>query len=90
VKRNPRSLAAIAALVLALRLVDLFWQIVPAFGPSSFLGHWLDVAATAIAMCGLGGVWLATFLWQLQRWPLLPLHDPVLAQVTPHGSSELA
>ena len=25
---------------------------------------------------GVGGIWLAYFLWQLQRRPLVPLHDP--------------
>ena len=24
---------------------------------------------------GIGGIWLAHFLWQLERYPLLPLHD---------------
>ena len=24
---------------------------------------------------GIGGIWLARFLWQLERYPLLPLHD---------------
>jgi hypothetical protein len=24
---------------------------------------------------GIGGIWLAHFLWQLERYPLLPPHD---------------
>jgi hypothetical protein len=24
---------------------------------------------------GVGGPWLAYFLWQLRRYPVLPLHD---------------
>jgi hypothetical protein len=37
------------------------------------------------ALVGVGGVWLATFLWQLQRRPLLPIHDPYLPEVAQHG-----
>jgi hypothetical protein len=25
---------------------------------------------------GFGGIWFAYFTWQLQRMPILPLHDP--------------
>ena len=28
-----------------------------------------------LAPVGIGGIWLACFLWQLQRQPLLALHD---------------
>jgi hypothetical protein len=41
--------------------------------------HWLDAAA----LVGLVGVWLAFFLWQLQRRPLTPPPDP-LVQEEPH------
>ncbi len=39
--------------------------------PTARLRYWMDF----LAPLGLGGVWLAYFLWQLQRQPLLPLHD---------------
>jgi len=68
-----------------MHFIDLFWQIVPAFPPSGLLAHGLDLAAAVVAMVGLGGVWVAVFLWQLKRMPLVPVHDPVLTEVMHHG-----
>lgn len=73
-KQNPRRLIIVALLMLFMRLVDLFWMITPAFSPGKFALHWMDVAA----VLGVGGVWLATFLWQFQGRPILPLRDPAL------------
>ncbi len=76
IKRNPRSLASVAIFVLLMRFVDLFWQIVPAFGPVDLLSHWLDMITAVVAVLGVGGIWVAVFCWQLKQMPLLPLHDP--------------
>lgn len=73
-KRNPRRLFVVAALLLFMRLVGDYWMIMPAFSPGTFTLHWIDIAAVV----GVGGVWLAAFLWNLQGRPLLPLHDPAL------------
>jgi hypothetical protein len=73
-KQNPRRLIIVALLMLFMRLVDLFWMIAPAFSPGQFALHWMDVAA----VLGVGGVWLAAFVWQFQGRPILPLRDPHL------------
>ena len=73
-KQNPRRLVIVALLMLFMRLVDLFWMIAPAYSPGKFALHWMDVAA----VLGVGGVWLAAFLWQFQGRPILPLRDPAL------------
>jgi hypothetical protein len=83
VKRNARLLAGIAGGILLMRFVDLFWLIVPAFHPTGFTLHWMDVAAPI----GLGGIWLAIFMWQLGGRPLLPLSDPALKEALEHGRS---
>jgi hypothetical protein len=62
----------IAAGILGMRLLDLFWLTAPAFHPARLAVHWLDLAVPI----GLGGVWLAAFLFHLKRRPLLALHDP--------------
>jgi hypothetical protein len=76
IKRNPRTLARLAALVLVMRVVDLFWLTAPEFPPAGFHFHWMDIAAPV----GVGGLWLAAFAWQLKTWPLLPVGDPNLAE----------
>jgi hypothetical protein len=71
VKRNPRILAWVAVVVVAVRFVDLFWLVVPAFEPAGLTAHWMDAAAFA----GIGGLWLALFIWELGRRPLLAHND---------------
>jgi hypothetical protein len=73
-KRNRRTLMAIAGLLVAVRLIDVFWLVEPPFEPGGPLVSWLD----AFAVIGLGGVWLAVFSWQLATRPLLPPNDPRL------------
>ena len=73
-KRDARRLATVALIVLAGRLLDLFWLLKPAFSPAHFAIHWMDVAA----VIGVGGLWLSMFVWRLRDQPLLPLRDPQL------------
>jgi hypothetical protein len=85
VKRRTRSLLIVALLVLMMRLVDMYWMVLPAFGGGNVRLSWLDVALPF----GLGGIWFAYFLRQLQRMPILPVHDPrmeeIVAQAVEHG-----
>jgi hypothetical protein len=64
VKRRTRLLAGIAAGMIVMRFVDLYWNVQPAHWHYVHV-HWLD-AATVV---GVGGVWLAVFIWQLGRGP---------------------
>lgn len=72
VKRRRQVLARVAVAVIVLRLVDMFWLITPAFHPGNLTIHWMDL----LAPIGLGGLWLASFLANLKRATILPLHDP--------------
>lgn len=76
-KRQMRTLASIAAWILFMRVVDLFWLITPSEERATLGLHLTDLAAPV----GIGGIWVAVFLWQLGRRPLLPLHDPRLEEV---------
>lgn len=80
-KRRAESLAMVAGGILVMRLVDLFWLVVPAFHPTGFAIHWMD----ALAVIGMGGVWLGAFFWYLKGKSLLPLHDPRYAGVPEHA-----
>jgi hypothetical protein len=64
-------LAGLSIAILVLRVVDLIWLVEPAFSPELTV-HWMDLAAPI----GIGGIWIAAFVWQLKAQPLLPLNDP--------------
>jgi hypothetical protein len=78
VKRRTRSLLIVTLLVLMMRLVDMFWMVLPAFGGGSIRLSWMNVALPL----GFGAIWFAYFLWQLQQMPLLPVHDPRMQAIT--------
>jgi hypothetical protein len=72
VKRDPPSLAMTAGLILFMQLVFNYYQVMPAFWSAGQMAeHWMDF----LTPLGLGGIWLAYFLWQLKRRPVLPRHD---------------
>ena len=82
-KRRIDALARVAIIILAMRLVDLFWVIKPTFHPGRFTLHWLDIAAPI----GIGGIWVAFFVRQLKGRSLLPENDPRMKRAFAHAES---
>ncbi len=70
-KRSARALIAVGSMLFVARFIDMFWLVTPAFAPAHLAFNWLDVALPI----GLGGLWMAVFIRQLKRHPMLPLHD---------------
>ena len=81
VKRKMKVLAGVGAGLVVMTWVDLYWFIVPSFYPLAPHISWMDIVATI----GIGGVWLAMFVGQLKKKPLLPLRDPRFEGVVQHG-----
>jgi hypothetical protein len=79
-KRRPQRLAAVAGWMLAMRWLDLVWQVEPAFSPERFTFHWLYLAAPL----AVGGLWVAAWAAELKKRPLLPLRDPWLPEALAH------
>jgi len=80
-KRNFKLLASIAVFILSMRFVDLYWLITPSFRKTGFGLSFLDFTIPI----GLSGLWLAYFLTQLEKRPLMPLNAPHLDEVLEHG-----
>ncbi len=80
-KRNFKLLASVSVFVLVMRLVDLYWVTAPDALKGPFSLSWMDIAAPA----ALIGLWLAYFLHQLAKRPLLPVNDPHLEEALEHG-----
>ena len=74
--KRHRMLGAVALMMLGIRLVELFWQVEPAFDEHHPAFYWLYLAAPL----GIGGIWLWFFLRQLKARPLLPINDPYLPE----------
>jgi hypothetical protein len=70
-KRDIRRLAWLAAWLMLMRYLDLFWIIEPNF--SNTLRF---TVADVIVPVAIGGIWLAYFFRNLATLPLLPAYDP--------------
>jgi hypothetical protein len=81
IKRRKRILATLAAGLIVMSIVDIYWLTVPAFEPKGPEFHLTDYGT----LIGIGGLWMWLFLSQLRKRPLLPLHDPRLEEVVHHG-----
>jgi hypothetical protein len=81
IKRNAALVSKVAALVLVMRLVDVYWLSAPAFahGGEPHV-HWLDIALPI----SFALVWLTYFVYQLRGRALLPLHDPEFREALKH------
>jgi hypothetical protein len=73
-KQNARILARLAAALLVLRFLDVYWQIAPAFQEGEFAPHWLDL----VVPLTLAALWLGLFVRNLHGRPLVSLQDAKL------------
>lgn len=80
IKQKAPVLVKVAAAMIVMRLIDLFWIVAPNFHAEKFSMHWMDV----LAPIGIGGLWIAVFAWQLKSRALLPVNDPRLAAAFHH------
>jgi len=81
-KNSPQRLGRLALLILIMRVVDVIWLIEPSFNREHFHLSWMDI----VAPIAVGGLWIATFAWQLQKRSLVPINDPQLEQaLTAHA-----
>ena len=80
-KRNFKMLAGIAIFIQCMRVVDTYWLVTPDSAKGPLAVSWVDFAV----LLGLGGIWLAYFLTQLEKRPLMPLNDIALVEALEHG-----
>ncbi|MEO0249742.1 MAG: hypothetical protein ABIN58_09470, partial [candidate division WOR-3 bacterium] len=80
-KRTPLLLGLVAALILLMRVVDTFWQIIPSFHRQGAPLLLTDFAALFF----IGGLWLVLYVRHLKQRSLLPLHEPRLQEAYEHG-----
>jgi hypothetical protein len=72
VKKNPTRLRTLAVWIIIMKILDVFWIVEPAFRQRGLEVYWTDL----VALIGVGGIWLAVFVWNLKSQPLLPARDP--------------
>ena len=85
-KRAGTRLIGLALLLMFMRLLDIYWYVVPNFAREQ--GHFYLSIWYIVVPIGVGGLWLAFFFYNLQQRPLLPAYEnqiPLLLHQRGHG-----
>ena len=82
IKDRPRTIAIVTVIILVMRFVDIYWLVVPAHHPDHFYFSWI----TLFAFLGIGGLWLAAFLWQLKGQSIIPIHETWVDEAIREGA----
>ena len=80
-KKDFKTIRAVAILIIVARVVGVFWETVPEFFPEHLHVSWMDFTAPI----GLGGIFIALFLTNLMKRPLIPPNNPKLEEALAHG-----
>jgi hypothetical protein len=67
VKQHLPTLAKVAGLILFMQLVHYYYLVMPSFLGTNLTQHWMDF----LTPFAVGGLWLAYFLREVKRYPLL-------------------
>jgi hypothetical protein len=81
-KKRPERLMRVALFIFVLRILEVYWYIIPFFHTrhTPMITLW-DV----IAFVGLGGIFFAVFGSQIRQAPLLPNYDQRLKEMAKHA-----
>jgi hypothetical protein len=83
-KKNPRTIMAIAIFLIGIHMVDVISLIEANFADVKnvqFTGSWLDL----VGLAGFGGLFLALYFRNLPQAALMPLGAPDLKKALSHG-----
>lgn len=81
IKKDFKKLRMVAILIIVARCVGVFWETVPEFFPGHLHVSWMDFTAPI----GLGGVFIAMFVTNLMKRPLVAPNEPKLEEALAHG-----
>jgi hypothetical protein len=80
-KRAGKRLIKLAVLILFMRMVDIYWYVVPNFHDAKLFSIWYLAAPI-----GIGGLWVTLFFINFRKRPLLPFYEPQVPSLLHQGS----
>jgi hypothetical protein len=75
-KRDPKRLARVAAWILCVHYVDIYWLAMPTLYPEGATFHWTQLTA----FFSLGALAVAFAVWRLRGVLPVPMRDPYLPE----------
>jgi len=83
-KRDGHKMIGLAVLLMFMRLVDIYWYVVPNFAHAR--GHFYFSPWYLVAPIAVGGLWLGFFFYNLRQRPILPMYEPQMPSLLDQGS----
>ena len=83
-KRDGHKMIGLAVLLMFMRLVDIYWYVVPNFAHAR--GHFYFSPWYLVAPIAVGGLWLGFFFYNLRQRPILPMYEPQMPSLLHQGS----
>lgn len=71
IKDNPRTIAVVTSILIAMRYVEIYWLSAPALYGVRFHFSWMSIAA----LVGIGGIWFWFLVQQLKGQTIIPIHE---------------
>jgi len=88
IKRYIPAIMWLCALLLVMRMLDVFWITIPSGEDAGLPLAWSEAALAVGSVIGIGGVWMAVFLWLLEGHSLIPLGESVPLLAAPLDEDE--
>lgn len=76
VKRRAWAVKIGALWLIAMHIVEMYWQVLPYYGGGESTVHWMDFAC----LFGVAGAYLAVVFYRMTKYPLIPIGDPRLSR----------
>jgi hypothetical protein len=76
VKRRLWAVRIGAVWLIAMHVVEMYWQVMPYFAGGESTVHWMDFAC----LFGVAGIYLAVVFYNMTKYPLIPVGDPRLSR----------
>lgn len=90
-KRRAEWVLPVAVWIIAMRIIELAWLVLPApavVGEPRF--PWWSLPWVVASVLGIGGIWIAAFVWRLRSAPLIPVNDARVVAALEHTGEALA
>jgi hypothetical protein len=79
-KRTPHLLAKVAGWIFFVRVIDIYWIVIPNFREGGPAGQGGNVVLDILVWAVMGAFWMAGFWALLKQNTLLPRHEPFVPQ----------
>ncbi|MEA2569098.1 MAG: hypothetical protein QOI24_1099 [Acidobacteriota bacterium] len=85
IKDNPRTIGAVAVIILVMRYIAIYWLVAPSWYGEHFHYHWMNFTT----LVAIGGIWMFEFIRQLKGQTIIPVHETWVEEAIREGAVKI-